>query len=79
VDRGHGTWDTALQRGVPREALSRVSAFDDLFSFLTIPLSQLATGPLAAALGAGTVALLCGVVYVIAALLPLLSRATRQG
>jgi predicted MFS family arabinose efflux permease len=73
------TWDTALQTRVPREALSRVSAFDDLFSFITIPLSQLVTGPLAAALGAGTVALLCGVAYVIAALLPLFSRETRQG
>jgi MFS family permease len=73
------TWDTALQTRVPREALSRVSAFDDLFSFIAIPLSQLATGPLAAALGAGRLALLCGVTYLIAALLPLLSRETRQG
>jgi hypothetical protein len=73
------TWDTALQTQVPREALSRVSAFDDLLSFIAIPLSQLAAGPLAAALGAGPVALLCGVVYLVAALLPLLSRDTRQG
>ncbi|GIE12489.1 MFS transporter [Paractinoplanes ferrugineus] len=73
------TWDTALQTRVPREALSRVSAFDDLFSFIAIPLSQLATGPLAAALGAGQLALLCGVAYAIAALVPLLSRETRQG
>jgi hypothetical protein len=73
------TWDTALQTRVPREALSRVSAFDDLFSFIAIPLSQLATGPLAAALGAGRLALLCGAAYLIAALLPLLSRETRQG
>jgi predicted MFS family arabinose efflux permease len=73
------TWDTALQTRVPREALSRVSAFDDLFSFIAIPLSQLATGPLAAALGARRLVLLCGAAYLIAALLPLLSRETRQG
>ncbi|MEV6348357.1 hypothetical protein [Actinoplanes sp. NPDC051851] len=54
-------------------------ANDDLFSFIAIPLSQLATGPLAAVLGAGRLAVLCGVVYLIAALLPLLSRETRQG
>jgi MFS family permease len=73
------TWDTALQTRVPRDALSRVSAFDDLFSFIAIPLSQVATAPLAAALGAGRLALLCGVAYLIAALVPLLSRVTRQG
>ncbi|WP_239166826.1 MFS transporter [Actinoplanes italicus] len=73
------TWDTALQARVPREALSRVSAFDDLLSFIAIPLSQLAAGPLAAALGAGRVAGLAGVAYLGAALLPLLSREVRQG
>lgn len=73
------TWDTALQTRVPREALSRVSAFDDLFSYLAIPLSQLATGPLAATLGAGRLALLCGVTYAVAALLPLISKEIRRG
>jgi hypothetical protein len=73
------TWDTALQTRVPREALSRVSSFDDLLSFLAIPLSQLAVGPLAAALGAGRVAVLCGVTYLVAALAPLLSRQIRRG
>ncbi|HWS35713.1 MAG TPA: MFS transporter [Actinoplanes sp.] len=73
------TWDTALQTRVPREALSRVSAFDDLFSYLAIPLSQLATGPLAATFGAGRVALLCGVTYLVAALVPLFSSQVRRG
>ncbi|WP_433789231.1 MFS transporter [Actinoplanes sp. CA-252034] len=73
------TWDTALQTRVPREALSRVSAFDDLFSFVAIPLSQLAVGPLAAAVGAGRVAVLCGVAYLVAALLPLLGEEMRRG
>ncbi|MDI6103747.1 MFS transporter [Actinoplanes sp. NEAU-A12] len=72
------TWDTALQSRVPREALSRVSAFDDLFSYAAIPLSQLAAGPLAAAIGAHRLALLCGLVYAVAALAPLASREVRR-
>jgi hypothetical protein len=73
------TWDTALQARVPREALSRVAAFDDLFSFVTVPVSQVAVGPLAGWLGAGRVAVGCGLVFVVAALLPLLSAETRAG
>jgi MFS family permease len=71
------TWDTALQSRVPREALSRVAAFDDLFSYAAIPLSQLAAGPLAAAIGAHRLALLCGLAYAVAALMPLASREIR--
>lgn len=73
------TWDTALQTRVPREALSRVASFDDLFSYIAIPLSQLATGPIAAAAGAGPVALVCGVGFVIAVLIPLLNPVVREG
>ncbi|AEV81436.1 major facilitator superfamily protein [Actinoplanes sp. SE50] len=73
------TWDTALQTRVPREALSRVSSFDDLFSFIAIPLSQVAMGPLAAAAGAGRVVVVCGVAYVGACLLPFLSPEIRRG
>lgn len=73
------TWDTALQTRVPREALSRVSSFDDLFSFLAIPLSQLAVGPLATAAGADRVALWCAVGYVGATLLPFISPVIRRG
>jgi MFS family permease len=72
------TWDTALQARVPRDSLSRVAAYDDLFSYLAIPLSQLAVGPLAGAMGAARVALICGVGFVGASLLPLLSRDVRR-
>ncbi len=72
------TWDTALQTRVPRDTLSRVSAYDDLFSFIAIPASQLAVGPLAGALGAPRLAVICAIAYVVASLLPLLNREVRS-
>ncbi|WP_084216104.1 MFS transporter [Pseudonocardia spinosispora] len=51
------TWDTALQQHVPQRALSRVASYDNLGSFATVPLGQLAVVPIAAALGATHVAL----------------------
>jgi MFS family permease len=44
-------WDTALQQHVPERALSRVSSYDALGSFIFIPLGQLAAGPAAEAFG----------------------------
>jgi MFS family permease len=44
-------WDTSLQQHVPQQALSRVSSYDALGSFIFIPLGQLAAGPTAAAIG----------------------------
>jgi hypothetical protein len=51
------TWDTALQQHVPQHALSRVASYDNLGSFATVPLGQLAVGPIAAALGSAHVAI----------------------
>lgn len=72
------TWETALQRSVPIGALSRVSAYDDLLSYLAIPVSQLAAGPLAQSYGARQVSLVCGLGYVAACLLPLASHDVRH-
>jgi MFS family permease len=44
-------WDTALQQHVPEHALSRVSSYDALGSFIFIPLGQVAAGPVADAIG----------------------------
>ena len=44
-------WDTALQQHIPERALSRVSSYDALGSFIFIPLGQLAAGPTAEAIG----------------------------
>jgi MFS family permease len=46
---------TAIQQHVPAEALSRVSAFDTVTAFAFGPMAFAAAGPVAAAIGAGTV------------------------
>ena len=45
-------WETALARGVPPEALSRVSAFDWMGSLGLAPIGLILAGPIAAQLGA---------------------------
>jgi MFS family permease len=58
-------WDTALQQHVPERALSRVSSYDALGSFIFIPLGQLAAGPAAEAFGQdATLYLAAGIVTV---------------
>jgi predicted MFS family arabinose efflux permease len=48
-------WSTTLQREVPRESLSRVSAYDWFGSIATIPIGYALTGVVAGAIGASTV------------------------
>ncbi|MBB4911058.1 MFS transporter [Actinophytocola algeriensis] len=71
------TWESTLQAAVPGESLSRVAAYDDLLSYVTIPLSQLAVGPLAASHGAKEVSVVCGIAFTVVCLLPLLNRDIR--
>ena len=47
-------WETTLQREVPREVLSRVSAYDWFGSAAFVPLGYLIAAPLAALLGTRT-------------------------
>jgi hypothetical protein len=72
------TWESTLQAAVPNESLSRVTAYDDLLSYLAIPLSQLAVGPLAATYGAKEVSTACGIAFIVICLSPLLSREVRD-
>ena len=44
-------WETTLQQEVPADRLARVYSYDMLGSFVAIPLAQVVTGPLAAAVG----------------------------
>jgi len=44
-------WQTTLQQNVPEEALSRVSAWDWMGSFLFLPLGLIAAGPVADLIG----------------------------
>ncbi|MDH6115251.1 MFS family permease [Kitasatospora sp. MAP12-15] len=72
------SWDTSLQEHVPAHALSRVSSYDDLLSYLAIPIGQLSVGPLAQAFGGFRVITVTGVVYALAAVAPLASTAVRR-
>ncbi|MEU8547492.1 MFS transporter [Streptomyces roseoverticillatus] len=71
-------WATALQRDVPADALSRVSAYDWFGSLACAPLGMLAAGPLAAAAGPRTGLLCCAAVVVAATAAVLLSPQVRR-
>lgn len=72
------TWDTSLQEHVPPHALSRVASFDDLLSYVAIPLGQLSVGPLATAFGGFRVVAGAGAMYAFIALLPLAFQPVRR-
>lgn len=71
-------WDTSLQEHVPPHTLSRVSSYDDLLSYLAIPIGQLSVGPVAHAFGGFRVAAGAGILYAVIALAPLASREVRD-
>ncbi|MBC6457410.1 MFS transporter [Actinomadura sp. HBU206391] len=48
-------WETVMQRHIPEETISRVSAYDWLVSLALTPVGMAVAGPLAASLGATTV------------------------
>jgi hypothetical protein len=72
------SWETSLQEHVPGPVLSRVASYDDLLSYIAIPIGQLAVGPLAEAYGGFRVATIAAVTYTVVAILPLASRSVRQ-
>lgn len=59
------SWDTRLQTTVPGDKLSRVASYDDLSSYIGIPLAQLAAVPIAASLGYPQVAIGAAVLWVL--------------
>ncbi|QHC24791.1 MFS transporter [Streptomyces sp. GS7] len=71
-------WDTSLQEHVPPHALSRVSSYNDLLSYVAIPVGQLCVAPLARTYGGFRVAAVAGAVSAVAAVLPLASGAVRR-
>jgi MFS family permease len=48
---GNTLWETTLQRHIPRNALSRVSAYDWLVSLGLAPVGQVLVGPISAGIG----------------------------
>ena len=57
------TWETSLQEHVRPQSLSRVTSYDDLGSFIAVPLGQLTVIPIAAAFGEHQVAIAGGLLY----------------
>jgi MFS family permease len=72
------TYDATLHARVPGDVMSRVAAWDDLFAFCAIPISQLLVGPVAAAVGNRELALWCFLGLILATLLPLIARSIRM-
>lgn len=71
-------WDTALQTHVPNAMLSRVAAYDDLGAYIGIPLAQMTAVAIGATVGYQTAAAVGGVLFAVAALLPLAGRSIRR-
>jgi MFS family permease len=71
-------WFTALQTQIPREALSRVSAYDAMGSLMFGPIGLALAGPLVAFVGLKTSFLLAAAVMVVALLGGLLSKSLRD-
>lgn len=74
---GGVTWDTALQSNIPKNQISRVAAYDDLLSFVAIPVSQVGVGFLASVADSRDVCLWAGIFCLLARMIPLLSRTVR--
>jgi MFS family permease len=70
-------WSTALQSHVPREALSRVSAYDAMGALMFGPIGLALAGPLVASVGLQTAFLLAAGVAVVAILATMLSSSVR--
>jgi len=67
-------WDTGLQTLVPREALSRVSAYDALGSLAIAPIGLAVAGPVADAIGIRETLIGGGALIVLSCFAALLSR-----
>ncbi|MFE3224620.1 MFS transporter [Nocardia sp. NPDC059228] len=70
--------EVSLQQHVPRDMLSRVTAYGDLLSYAAIPAGQLMVGPLAARFGASPVTLVGGFAFAAVSLGPLLVAEVRD-
>lgn len=68
ITLSNALWETALQHNVPREALSRVSAYDWFGGLACQPIGQVAVGPLSAGLGTYPALWLAGIAQLLVAL-----------
>ena len=61
-------WETAVQRHIPPQAMSRVFAWDWLASLVVAPVGRAVVGPLAVAVGTGTTLAGAGILLVASSL-----------
>lgn len=78
IDLFYVVWITALQRKVPREALSRVSSYDAFGSLLFGPIGLAISGPIIAGLGAPLAFGLFGVIALAAVIGSLMFKSVRS-
>ena len=71
-------WETILQDQFPHEVLARVSSWDQLTSFVGIPVGNAVAGPLAAAFGLNRALAGTAAVFLLASFGPLLARSVRR-
>lgn len=71
-------WFTAMQTNIPRDALSRVSAYDAMGSLMFGPIGLAVSGPLIVSVGANEAFLIAAAVATAAILGSLLFRSVRQ-
>jgi MFS family permease len=72
------SWNLAMQENIEERQLSRAYSYDQLGSFVAMPIGQLSYGPLGAAFGYRDVLVVSGIVYAAICLLTLTSRSVRS-
>jgi MFS family permease len=76
---GNTIWETLQQREIPPQRLSRVNAFDWMFSLLFMPIGQAFAGPLAEEVGAEAVLAGAALLIAVPCLVVLPLRGVRDG
>lgn len=71
-------WETTLQREIPREVLSRISAYDAFGSLVLLPIGYAVVGPVASLVGVRAVFVAGSVSLVVAVAFTLLIPSVRQ-
>jgi len=71
-------WETAIQDHIPHRSLGKVASWDQLTSFIAMPLGNMLAGPLSEAYGIDPVLVVCGLVLLGASVTPLLVRGSRH-
>ncbi len=71
-------WETSLQNRVAPTMLSRIAAYDDLFSYIAVPVGQISVASIMAAAGGTRVMVIGGILFGVVAIVPVLFRSVRQ-